>query len=887
MERPPLPPKVKFDELLEDRSSIETRKRSQSLNEVVSKAKRDIEFQLQFLKDEDMLGEDMDLSVIEEDDEERKSSISSDSDDDDDDDFDEMEEEQKENNNENGEEKENENNENTPSKETTTEDQEKRKKKSILFHKLKEIQQDIFEKKQLVKELEKSQQEIHIMRYQFEGKIEELIQEKNEVTKERDIAMTKMKIANKSEKELEEGKEQFERKLRNLVEQINNYKQKLLENQKLLKQKTQAEQKIPQLKQLVEELRREKQDLMQKIREDQKNNKTIKDDAMKEVKKLLKRDIQKSTYIKQLERDNETQKNLLKKRVEETISVKGKLKTLQTTYEQKLEEQRKTLMANANTKTGNSRVQKDMSFPLSSQSLAQKKAVLDRDVKKCIEGRETSNIMDALLQKREELTNRKRKIHELGETTPDIESQLGYLTSEIASYNSRIAQLQDEIVKNKDGKDIEAQIGYRIRILSGVEARHFVSTYVESYISESLKSRKQEAHIHYLRKAITDLENNFKSPRIESPQESISNNYQEGSFEDETGFVIVSNEFDDQEMIDNETEYIRDGEHSEKNSVSSKPSSPREESDQLRPKKPQPLDQTQFRNSLDVDSMDYQVDMDYLERRSPSSSFAENKQSNETNVFNRLAPKNVPVRSKEPNKSLFIPKENSSNQQKLVDCMYTIKGHGGAVFGLALANDILFSASQDYTVKVWDLARGVEVSTISSFTGSVRAIVIAQGFLFCACESSIKVFDCSNYQLIKVLSKHTRDIISLVANQSETLLFSSSIDNTVRIWDIKSLSPIKTLKGFKNSVTSLAFYEDDSTLITGSKDRNIRTFDLSTFEMKHELSPPHYDAILSLTVSGFILFYFHFHFLFLFLFLFFYYFSFFLSFFLFLILQKS
>jgi hypothetical protein len=44
-----------------------------------------------------------------------------------------------------------------------------------------------------------------------------------------------------------------------LVEQINDYRQKLSENQKSLKQKAQTEQQIPALKQTVEELRIEKQ----------------------------------------------------------------------------------------------------------------------------------------------------------------------------------------------------------------------------------------------------------------------------------------------------------------------------------------------------------------------------------------------------------------------------------------------------------------------------------------------------------------------------------------------------------------------------------------------------------------------------------------------------
>jgi len=36
--------------------------------------------------------------------------------------------------------------------------------------------------------------------------------------------------------------------------------------------------------------------------------------------------------------------------------------------------------------------------------------------------------------------------------------------------------------------------------------------------------------------------------------------------------------------------------------------------------------------------------------------------------------------------------------------------------------------------------------------------------------------------------------------------------------------------------------------VTGSKDRSIRIYDLATFELKHQLQPPHYDSISCLAL---------------------------------------
>lgn len=179
-----------------------------------------------------------------------------------------------------------------------------------MMEKLRSIHQSIVDKEELVRELERAEQEIYQLKLQFEGKLFDLLQEKTEVMKERDEAMGAMQSTNRSEKELESIREQYERRLKGLVEQINTYRQKLADNQKTLKQKVQTEQQLPALKQSVEELRLEKQELIRKIRDEQKTNKSFKEDTTKELKRLVKMDMQKTSYIKQLEKNNETQVGL-------------------------------------------------------------------------------------------------------------------------------------------------------------------------------------------------------------------------------------------------------------------------------------------------------------------------------------------------------------------------------------------------------------------------------------------------------------------------------------------------------------------------------------------------------------------------------------------------
>jgi len=226
-------------------------------------------------------------------------------------------------------------------------------------------------------ELEKAETEIRQLKLQFEGKLMDLLQEKTDVIRERDEAL----VGTRSEKELETLREQYEQRLRGLVEQINSYRQKFAESQKLLKTKSQNEQQIADLKVTVGGLQAEKQELVRKIRDEQKTTKSVKDETSKEMKKLQRTDMQKATYIKQLEKDNETQRGLAKMRLEETMGLKGKLKTLLQVSQQKLEEQRKHLnAAAAAAKAAPPKVfQRDQQ---ASNLAAQKKAQLDKDLHK-------------------------------------------------------------------------------------------------------------------------------------------------------------------------------------------------------------------------------------------------------------------------------------------------------------------------------------------------------------------------------------------------------------------------------------------------------------------------------------------------------------------------
>ncbi|WP_342596722.1 hypothetical protein VKI21_12220 [Cyanobacterium aponinum UTEX 3222] len=101
-----------------------------------------------------------------------------------------------------------------------------------------------------------------------------------------------------------------------------------------------------------------------------------------------------------------------------------------------------------------------------------------------------------------------------------------------------------------------------------------------------------------------------------------------------------------------------------------------------------------------------------------------------------------------------------------------------------------------------------EIITIFSHTDSIISIVInSEGTLLASAsdDRTIKLWDLPSGRLLNTLTGHTNSITSLVMNREETLLASASDDRTIKLWELSSgrLLHIHTLKGHTSSIRSL------------------------------------------------------------------------------------
>ena len=125
----------------------------------------------------------------------------------------------------------------------------------------------------------------------------------------------------------------------------------------------------------------------------------------------------------------------------------------------------------------------------------------------------------------------------------------------------------------------------------------------------------------------------------------------------------------------------------------------------------------------------------------------------------------------------------------------TLEGHSGAVVAVALTGDgrRAVSASDDGTLKVWDLESGAELGTLAG---------------------------------------HSRPVWSVALTGDGQRAVSASEDGTLKVWDLESGAELRTLKGHSGFVRSVALTGDGQRAVSASEDGTLKVWDLSP------LAPP-------------------------------------------------
>ncbi|KAF7815898.1 Zinc finger CCCH domain-containing protein 48 [Senna tora] len=126
-----------------------------------------------------------------------------------------------------------------------------------------------------------------------------------------------------------------------------------------------------------------------------------------------------------------------------------------------------------------------------------------------------------------------------------------------------------------------------------------------------------------------------------------------------------------------------------------------------------------------------------------------------------------------------------------------LSGHTKSVVSLTLGvhNNLLFSASMDHTIKVWDLETLQCITTLKAHNDAVTSLICWGNYLIStSLDGTIKVWDATDGgKTFKVVYTHNEQhgIVALngmVDLEGKPILFSSRKDNSVGIYELPSFS---------------------------------------------------------------------------------------------------
>jgi len=151
-----------------------------------------------------------------------------------------------------------------------------------------------------------------------------------------------------------------------------------------------------------------------------------------------------------------------------------------------------------------------------------------------------------------------------------------------------------------------------------------------------------------------------------------------------------------------------------------------------------------------------------------------------------------------------------------------IKGHTAAVTAVAfVAADSLISASQDGTVRQWDLKTGKTKGTLPAIVGPIGAMAFGSKRVLVAGRDGLAVRHPSSGAFQKVPG-HDGPVLCCALFPDGTLLASGGSDRTVRIYRAEDGLPLASYEGHDKPVRAVAFAAAGDAVYSGDEGGTLR-----------------------------------------------------------------
>ena len=164
--------------------------------------------------------------------------------------------------------------------------------------------------------------------------------------------------------------------------------------------------------------------------------------------------------------------------------------------------------------------------------------------------------------------------------------------------------------------------------------------------------------------------------------------------------------------------------------------------------------------------------------------------------------------------------------------LQTLKGHRGKLWSVNFSPDgqTLASSSEDGTVRIWKVADGTEVQILEGHRDWVRSVSFSpdgQTLASGSSDNTVRIWKVADGTEVQTLEEHSKAVTSVSFSPDGKTLASASWDYTVKLWNLENGKLIQTLKGHDSSVRSVSFSPDGTTLASTSEDNTIKLWSVA------------------------------------------------------------